>query len=667
MADGRSNRRNKVVAFVDRLGKDRAENYNALLQKAKKLELDGFDKVKWIDISWTITKGRLTKSTGKNIQKSAFYFQYSPSLGKGTFTGKWGGLAKALFMLRFHRKNQAAANQRNFITAFGYIAYSAVLLKQNIDTLTPEALDAACRLISKHYAKSTAYNLQKAVGEVAGHCDANGLSRIMFKFRYVKMKRPDNVGGIEYKRLDDPDVLNTQSDKLIQPLVFEVLGSLFQNVPKDHKYRFYILLLTLLATTGRRYSEISLLPHQKIKKDFDGRSYLLYFPRKMSQGDIFTPYRKLYFISDALPIIRDVVEELDILCAPARDTAAEMQLTKSADLRFLIGIENSKRLYKRDLVELNVSPTVLEVTGWIRKTGYTTRDLEQLSKTGKKIGRPTYFTNTIGVAAYCNKDFQKTFIEELHIDQNGKYYYLKDMLLVRYQNHCIEKHWVATQCTHSMLANFLKSFPRLAEEYADSSIEVNFNSHDFRHTLNTLLDEGGLSDLLQTKWFGRSNPRDTKAYQHTSRGKRVLMLREDIKKGRAGGKLADMVQNLPIDRQDAVLKARVQAVHDVGPGVCVHNFSQTPCGRHLQCSAECDDYAWAKDDKGRIPEQKRLLAFTILASETCEKQLKSKKPKKSSDWIAHNNKKIKTLTTQLKDNGVVNFDPSGYLKEIGIE
>lgn len=82
-----------------------------------------------------------------------------------------------------------------------------------------------------------------------------------------------------------------------------------------------------------------------------------------------------------------------------------------------------------------------------------------------------------------------------------------------------------------MLATFLRYFPALAAEYASSSIEVDFISHHFRHTLNTLLDEGGLSDLLQTEWFGRTNPRDTKAYQHTSREKRALMLREDIKRG----------------------------------------------------------------------------------------------------------------------------------------
>ncbi len=666
MADGRSNRKKKVIAFIDRLGKDRNENFNALLEKAKILELEGFDKIKWEDSTWTITAGRLTKLTGKNTKSSSFNFTYSPSLGGSPMAGKWADLVKSLFTLRFHRKHQSAPNQRNLITALGYIANSANLLKQEIERLTPEALDLACKTISEHYSEGVAYNLHKAVAEIVGHCDANGLCRIIFKYKYAKMKRPENTGGVEYKRLDDPKTLETKSDKLIDLDVFKVLGELYQNVPKDHKYRFYVLLLTFLACTGRRFSEIALLPYQKIKSDVDGREYIEYFPRKMSQGDTFTPRRKLYMPSDVLPIVREVIDELDQLCLPARETAAEMQREQSVDLRFLADLDENKRFYKEDLKELNISPTVLGSTGWIRKNGYAFSDNEKLTKQGIKPANPIQYTDKVGVTAYCNKDYFSSLVDEIHIDQDGKKYFLKDLMLVRHQglSSGSYSHWLATQCTHSMLTTFLRYFPDLAKTYASSNIEVDFTSHHFRHTLNTLLDEGGLSDLLQTEWFGRSNPKDTKAYQHTSREKRALMLREDIKKGRVGGKLAEQIKAVSVTVQDAVLKARVQAVHDVGTGMCVHNFSQTPCERHLQCSAECGDYVWAKDDKGRLDEQKRQLALTTLARETAEKRSKTKKPKKSSDWLTHNDKKINTLKTQLKDNGVVDFDPRKHLEEL---
>lgn len=157
------------------------------------------------------------------------------------------------------------------------------------------------------------------------------------------------------------------------------------------------------------------------------------------------------------------------------------------------------------------------------------------------------------------------------------------------------------------------------------------------------MDEGGLSDLLQTEWFECSNPHDTKSYQHTSREKRALMLREEIKNGNVGGKFAKQIQLIPLQVQDAVLKARIQAVHDVGTGICIHNFAQTPCERHLQCSADCNDYVWVKEDKARLHEQKRQYALTLIAREVAEEKTKQIKPKKSQDWFIHNQKKLNTL------------------------
>jgi hypothetical protein len=667
MADGRSNRKNKVVAFIDRLGQDRKKNLNALIAKAQMLELEGFENIDWEGSTWKVTAGRLVKLTGKNTKSSSFNFLYSPSLDSAPFNDEWADLTKALFTLRFHRKHQSAPNQRNFITALGYIAHAANTLNLDLPRLTPEALDLACNTLTEHYSEGVSYNLHKAVAEIAGHCDANGLCRITFKFKYAKMRRPESTGGIGHKRLDDPSTQETKSDKIIEPAVFKILGELYQYVPKDHKYRFYVLLLTLLACLGRRFSEISSLPYQQIKIDRDGREYIEYFPRKTSQGDVFTPRRKLYMPSDVVPIVREVIDEFNQYCKAARDTAEEMYNSKGPDTRFLNHLSASKKLYKEELIEFGINPKTLISGGWFRENGYAKPDYDKLTKQGRKPRNPSYYTNKEGLIAYCKKDYTESVNEPVHIDQQGAKYYLKDLLLVKHivlsSGHS-NGYWITTQCTHSMLTTFLRYFPELAKTYASSKIEVDFTSHHFRHTLNTLLDEGGLSDLLQTEWFGRSNPKDTKAYQHTSREKRALMLREDIKKGLVGGKLPELIVAAPINIQDAVLKARVQAVHDVGSGICIHNFAQTPCERHLQCSAECDDYVWAKDDKGRLEEQKRQLALTTLARDTAEEKNDSNKPKKSSDWLIHNDKKIKTLTTQLNDNGVVDFDPREYLKEL---
>ena len=425
-------------------------------------------------------------------------------------------------------------------------------------------------------------------------------------------------------------------------------------------------MLALLACTGRRFSEVSLFPNQQLSLDGEGKCYIEYFPRKTSQGDFFTPKRRLYLPSEVYPIVGDVLDELIEITRETRSIAEEMHKVRGADLRFLDSIPESKKLYIDDLTKLGISHTVLSTTGWLRKQNLTWPDPYAQKKRGGKTIAPIRYTNKQGIIRYCFRDFSEKLLRPYHVDQFGKEYYLKDLLFIRPLGLSSGSyaHWLAASCSQSMFTTFLRYFPALAAEYASSSIEVDFTSHHFRHTLNTLLDEGGLSDLLQTEWFGRTNPRDTKAYQHTSREKRALMLRADVKKGLVGGQLAERIKVVPLEVQDAILKARIQAVHDVGTGICIHNFSQTPCELHLQCSADCKDYVWAKDDKGRLDELKRQYALTAQARENAEKQLASGKPKKSADWLAHNDKKLKTLAAQLADNGVKLFDPEEYLNEV---
>ncbi|WP_333757442.1 integrase [Vibrio cholerae] len=556
MSDGRSNRKAKVVPFLDRLERDRNENLKSLIDKAKLMKLEGFESVVWDDPEWQVNAGRLVKLTGKNTKSASFGFSLSPRLGSEPLVGCWELVAKALFVLRFHRKHQSAPNQRNFITAVGYVSFAAKQLGQELVGLTPEALDNASGLISKHYSETTAYNLHKHVAEFAAHCDSNGLCRVLLQYKYARMRRPASTGGINHKRLDDPEVLETKSDKLVDSSVFRVIGELYLKVPQDHKYRFYILMLTLLACTGRRFSEVSLLPNQQLSIDEEGNAYIEFFPRKASRGDVFTPKRRLYLPSEVTTIVGDVLVELVEITFEARSTAEEMYKVGGPDIRFLDAIQEDKKLYTADLTEFGISHTVLSSTGWLRKQNLAWPDHSALSKQGVKPANPIYYTDKNGLVKYCHRNFSDAYLTVIHTDQFGKEYHLKDLLFIRHLGLSSGSyaHWLATSCSQSMFTTFLRYFPALAAEYASNSIEVDFTSHHFRHTLNTLLDEGGLSDLLQTEWFGRTNPRDTKAYQHTSREKRALMLREDIKKGLVGGLLAEQLKVVPVKYRMPFLK-----------------------------------------------------------------------------------------------------------------
>ena len=647
-------RKSKVIPFLTSLQIDRQVNFQNLISKAKLLHLDGFEHIDWENEVWEITGGRLLQQSGRNSLSVKMNFNYPPKLGDDRIGGDWEQLAKALFLLRLHSKQQNLSNQRGFITVIGYIAYYLNQRNASIYDITREDLEHACNAISKDYSESSAYNFHKLAAEFAGHLDANGLCKNFLNYKYSKQKRPESANAVGTKRLDDPDTLST-NERVLAPVVFKVLGQLYQNVPKDHKYRFYILLLTFFACTGRRFSELSLLIDQEIQVSQDGVAYLEYFPRKTSKGNTFTPKRKLWLPSQTLSLLREVIEEIRCLTRDCRDTALEMLKSQDIDARFL---ENQpEQLFSSDLIILGVSPTILSKSSRLFKEGFVFKDENSCQM----------YTTIQGLKQYCRHNFNPQSLRAIHTDQFGNSYFLSDLMFLCYYTMSSGKsiaHWLTVECTHSMLTTFLRYLDDLVKEYVGLEDIPEFTTHDFRHTLNTMLDEGGLSDLLQTEWFGRSDPKDTKAYQHTSPEKKALMIREQLKNGEAKGILAEQIFNLPINIQDAVLEARVQAVHDVGTGLCIHNFSQLPCERHLQCSADCKDYVWVKDDKKRLDEQKRILAMTVHAQEVVQQQMQSTRIKKSVDWDLHNKKKINVLTEQLQDNGVVEFDPKAYLEEI---
>ncbi|MBA2781150.1 integrase [Billgrantia kenyensis] len=627
----------------------------------------GFMVEMWDETDWVVKSGRLVNESSKKNTQATLSFRFSKNLGGNPLPEMWGDIAKALVLIRYHRSNQTMSNQRQFVKAFSYIAQVAISSGITPERVNHEVLDSACMMISKHYQVSTAYNMHKAVAEVASNFDANGLAVTVFDYKYSRMRRPETSGGTSGLRLDDPKANDYISDKLIPMDVMRCIGELYLSVPKNHKYRQYVLMLSLFAILGRRFSEISLIPLQDVSQDREGFSFLYYFPRKTSKGNKVSPKERVYLPSDAVELVKDIVSEAQDVSRAPRDTAIAMRLNKGPDLNFLHDYMHKDRIYKEDLSELGLNSQLLSGNAWLKKNGLSYADHEKLNSQGKKPPHPIRYTKVEHLIDYLKKDFSASLLEPLFIDDSRKKYYLQDLMFVRFQGLSSGAYasWLSTYITHAMFSRFIGSYlSELVSQFCQHELKSKLTSHQFRHTINTLVDEGGMSDALQTEWFGRKNLADTKAYQHTTREQKILAIMDLAKEGNIGGVISKELKKVPVERQDAFLKARIKGVHDVGVGICVHSFSQNSCERHLQCSAQCRDFVWVKDDTDRVDEVKRQYAMTIVAQETALQAEKSGKGRYSSDWVKHNNKKIVTLKEELGDMGVAEFDPVQYLKGV---
>jgi len=174
------------------------------------------------------------------------------------------------------------------------------------------------------------------------------------------------------------------------------------------------------------------------------------------------------------------------------------------------------------------------------------------------------------------------------------------------------------------------------------------NSHAFRHWLNDLLDRGGLSDLEQAEYFGRRNPRDNRAYQTMTPAERSRKAREDLKAGTLRGPLAQVIARLPVARIDAVLAARVQAVHVVPGGLCFHQFSQSPCPNQMACTDGCGDFHWQTDDSVARRELEFEKSLLEIAVDTATKEV-AEGSWGANAWLQHNIRKLKQINDAIAD------------------
>src|SRR5699024_7397759 len=151
-----------------------------------------------------------------------------------------------------------------------------------------------------------------------------------------------------------------------------------------------------------------------------GNFYITYFPRKSSLGNTLTPLERLFLPTDIAPIVKEIIEEAIKLTEKPREVAKQMQKTGGADLRFLDNTPENKKFYTSDVVRIGLTNNLLRPIGWVRLNG--------LARSEMQGNHEVFYTDRDGLEQYCSKYFEPRSIEAIHIDQQGKKYFLADLL-----------------------------------------------------------------------------------------------------------------------------------------------------------------------------------------------------------------------------------------------
>lgn len=629
----------KNVRYLNVLDDNCSINTEAFIERAKNSVT--FGTVCWNETTWDVS----ATYTSRGHKQRATYFNFTQHQKQNDKAGRIGAafdntnrfadLVKSTIRLRAEIGGQVANNQVEIIIAFRYLYDQLQNVSYDIRLLTPSHLDAATKEVLKRETEISAYKRLEKIEEISRLLDKNGLVRARMNWKCSRKQRPSSLQGL---RVDDIDAAEIKTDKLPRHGVLEAVAHLYHCIPADvWADRVRICLAALLMIAGFRIGELLTLPAMPVQtEDGTGRKFLIYYPEKGA------PPQKKWLSTIGGEIADVIVKELLNLTAAPR--AAAMWLYNNPAQINIEGLDLSNPTVRiRDLADaLGLKPSARHFL-----------NTRKISAEGER-GKATVFTGEL-----VEKLRAESYEAPVNVvNGSGEKLLLKDSLACAFLNafHSDKAtfKYAVLPVSEQQVSDFLSSragIPAAFERYGvigPDGKTLKVASHAFRHWLNDNFDKGGLSDLEQAVYFGRVNPKDNRAYQHMSMRERVLKAREDLKNGNMLGPIATVISRLPIDKKDLILRARVQAVHVVPGGACFHEFSQSPCPKHMACTDGCGDFHWQTDDAIQTKELEFQKDVLKVALSTAQKEV-SEESWNADAWLSHNARKLEQVEKSLAD------------------
>jgi hypothetical protein len=140
---------------------------------------------------------------------------------------------------------------------------------------------------------------------------------------------------------------------------------------------------------------------------------------------------------------------------------------------------------------------------------------------------------------------------------------------------------------------------------AEGGGRIKLTSHQARHLLNTIAQRGGLSQLQIAKWSGRAEVNQNRTYNHMSEYEMVALAEELDTSLTLFGPSGEVAKHVPISIQEFNTMEK-GAVHVTEFGVCVHDFTMSPCEKYRDC-LNCSEQVCVKGEHEKLDRIKKRL------------------------------------------------------------
>lgn len=573
----------EIFHFIPRSQLDAKSNLAQFIDKCKK-ELTVFGA----DLDWAAWKwpeaGNFTK-IGAHSRTS------DPTL---EMDGDIIDFAKAYFRYQQGHKPTGTKNELKALRAIE-AALIQVTRSAHIDNLSILVLDEAAQIIRGHYLAGAAYH---------GGRELERLSQFVSEKKLIATDLSNWKSPISRKRDEiqtGPVAKERREKKLPSEEALNALAEIFANNPTDPRDIFTSSTFAMLMSAPCRITEVLELPVDCEVEETDSKGVLRYgwrfFAGKGFGGDIkWIPTEMVGIAKEAIRRIIKITEESRNLakwieCNPNKfyrhvdcpDVPEMEPLTMKQACQALGLVNNSRKICRSSLnnFDLKAEDGVHTLSSlWKYVLSRQPEGFPELSD-GKKV--------KYSGALFCMR-------RNLLGSGRG----VSPVILWAPTNNVFNNYLSPRECLEG--EGHKSIFDRNGYLTPDGH-RIKLTSHQARHMLNTMAQRGGLSQLEIAKWSGRADMKQNRNYNHMSEYEMVARAEQLDTSLTLFGPPGEVCIHLPITITEFNTLEK-GAVHVTEFGVCVHDFTMSPCDKYRDC-LNCAEQVCIKGETEKLARIKK--------------------------------------------------------------
>ena len=611
--------------------------------------------------SWDVTGSHVTRNSSAHQTARLYFTTHEGGTSKGMdgrepFREPFASFIKAMVRLREEGGHVSANIHSVTIRASRYLYDAAAGCGHDPCGLLPDHFLAAAAACKTREKPSSAYRIGIALAAIADWVNRYNLSRVKIDFRnpFDRVAHDTRIGR---------EADGRRESKLPSDTALTALAKI-ANIVEDPADKLRVRCVELLVCGGWRINELL-----TIRADCeifdpateDGR------PLLDQSGEQVIRYGISYFAekgagprtkwipSPMVDVAKRAVADIRRITQPARDTLAWMAANR--------GRAKLPDPWHGGIETLYTAREVGEMFGLSRSVGLTRDFLETLGiplprgNTSAKVARADLEAallarqTPVGLSSVPLRPEQYLFVMPRNWRHRGRP--VMSSIIDSVSDQQISDLVSGREGVDTI-------FARYGFTNEDGS-PITLTTHQFRHWLNTLAQQGGMSQMEIARWSGRKDIGQNAAYDHRSGVEMAAEARKMMAAGKVQGPVAELHRRLPPVKREAFRDMLYTTAHTTDLGMCANDFSLVPCTEHGACAA-CTQHLVVKGNAAQRSRAETLLDENKTLLQRAEAEAEEE-TYGASNHVAHLRRTCDALARILAVHGDADV-PDGNLVQL---